>query len=86
MIHHYCKILVKTDRQWILSIEIEKNWSRHDIISNSIKRGYLTRDEAECCMEIHRSWSNSLPKNVIPIDRTQYQWKDTIDRYVLRSV
>jgi len=86
MIHHFAKIVVDSQRPWVLQLEIKKNWSRHDILSHSIKRGYLTRDEAECCRTVYRNWANSLPKSVIPIDRTQYQWKDTVDRYAMKGI
>ena len=70
---HYCELFIKTESPWILRLEIKEPWNRHEIIIEALQRGYLTKDEAACVKTLYRHWGNSLPKSVIPLDRTIYK-------------
>ena len=82
--HYYCEIYVATNNPWILRIEVKKNWSRHDIIMHSLRRGYITRDEAAVCRQERIYWLPYTKKEFFPLDLKPYQWQER-DRYVVKE-
>ncbi|MFA5037618.1 MAG: hypothetical protein WC479_10645 [Candidatus Izemoplasmatales bacterium] len=84
MIHHYCEILVDSNEPYVLRLEVKKNWSKCDIILHSIRRGYITPDEAWKCKYERWRWSNSRLKDYLPLDLSPYRIK-YIDRYVVQG-
>jgi hypothetical protein len=84
-IYHYCEIFIKSQSPWILRMETKKRWTRHDIIIEALQRGYLTYNEADCAGLLYKHQSNSLPKSIIPLDKSPYK-RRVENRYGLVAV
>ncbi len=86
MIKHFCEVMFNKSTRHVIRLEIEKHWSRHDIVMHCIRRSYLTIDEAKSILALKKRWNNCMLKGYIPLDKTPYIYKEFKDKYVMRGV